>query len=42
MSIFYTESSYKNSIIELFKNNLGYEYIYAPEFGARLYRSALR
>lgn len=27
----YNETDYENSIIELFKNNLGYEYIYGPE-----------
>ncbi len=31
MSSFYTESSYENSIIELFRNDLGYEYVYGPE-----------
>ncbi len=29
--MFYTESSYEKSIIELFTNNLGYEYIYGPD-----------
>ena len=28
---FYTEADYENSIIELFRNDLGYEYIYAPD-----------
>ncbi len=27
----YTESSYENSVIELFTNNLGYEYQYGPD-----------
>ena len=27
----FTEASYENSIIELFKNNLGYEHVYAPD-----------
>ena len=27
----YTEANYENSIIELFQNDLGYEYIYGPE-----------
>ncbi|HIW39387.1 MAG TPA: type I restriction endonuclease subunit R [Candidatus Eubacterium pullicola] len=27
----YTEASYENSVIELFTNNLGYEYIYGPD-----------
>ena len=28
---FYTEADYENSIIELFRSDLGYEYIYAPD-----------
>lgn len=31
MSELYKESDYENSIIELFQNNLGYEYIYGPD-----------
>lgn len=31
MSGIYTEADYENSVIELFKNELGYEYIYAPD-----------
>lgn len=27
----FTEASYENSVIELFTNNLGYEYIYGPD-----------
>lgn len=27
----YTEADYENSVIELFRNQLGYEYIYAPD-----------
>lgn len=27
----YTEASYENSIIELFQNELGYEYVYGPD-----------
>ena len=27
----YTEASYENSIIELFRNSLGYEYVYGPD-----------
>lgn len=27
----YTEASYENSVIELFTNNLGYEYLYGPD-----------
>ena len=28
---YFTEASYENSVIELFTNNLGYEYIYGPD-----------
>ncbi len=31
MSGYYTESDYENSVIELLKNDLGYEYIYGPD-----------
>ena len=31
MGVVFTEASYENSIIELFRNNLGYDYIYAPD-----------
>ena len=31
MSGYYNEADYENSVIELFKNDLGYEYIYAPD-----------
>lgn len=31
MSGLYTEASYENSIIELFKDDLGYEYAYGPD-----------
>lgn len=31
MSGIYTEASYENSIIELFRDNLGYEYAYGPD-----------
>ena len=31
MDKLYTEASYENSVIELFTNNLGYEYIYGPD-----------
>lgn len=31
MSGLYTEADYENSVIELFRNVLGYEYIYGPE-----------
>ena len=26
----YTEANYENSVIELFRNDLGYEYVYGP------------
>lgn len=45
MSAFYTEASYENSIIELFRNDLGYEYAYGPEvprdFNSPLYEEIL-
>ena len=31
MGVIFTEASYENSIIELFKNDLGYNYVYAPD-----------
>ena len=31
MSIFFTEADYENSVIELFKNDLGYRYAYGPD-----------
>jgi len=31
MGVVFTEASYENSIIELFRNDLGYDYIYAPD-----------
>lgn len=31
MSGFYTEANYESSIIELFRNDLGYEYAYGPD-----------
>ena len=27
----YTEADYENSVIELFRNDLGYEYVYGPD-----------
>lgn len=33
MTAFYTEADYENSIIELFQN-MGYSYIYAPDFAS--------
>lgn len=45
MSAFYTEASYENSIIELFRDNLGYEYAYGPDierdFNSPLYKEIL-
>ena len=41
----YTEANYENSIIELFQNDLGYEYIYGPDierdFHSPLYEEVL-
>ena len=31
MSLFYSEADYENSIIELFQNELEYEYVYGPD-----------
>jgi len=31
MSFVFIEASYENSIIELFQNNLGYDYVYGPD-----------
>lgn len=31
MSGIYTEADYENSVIELFRNDLGYEYAYGPD-----------
>ncbi len=28
---YYNESSYENTLLELFQNNLGYEYLYGPD-----------
>lgn len=45
MSGLYTEASYENSIIELFKDDLGYEYAYGPDierdFNSPLYEETL-
>ena len=45
MSGYYNEADYENSVIELFKNDLGYEYVYAPDlerdFYSPLYDEAL-
>ncbi len=37
MSRLYTEADYENSVIELFRNELGYEYIYAPDIERDFY-----
>ena len=41
----YNESAYENSIIELFKNDLEYEYVYGPDierdFNSPLYEDEL-
>ena len=37
MSGYYTEADYENSVIELFKNDLEYEYIYAPDLERDFY-----
>lgn len=45
MTANYTEADYENSIIELFQNDLGYEYIYGPDierdFHSPLYEEIL-
>ncbi|MBQ5850062.1 MAG: type I restriction endonuclease subunit R, partial [Lachnospiraceae bacterium] len=40
MSVNYTEADYENSVIELFRNDLGYEYAYGPDI-ERNFRSPL-
>ena len=40
VSINYTEADYENSVIELFRNDLGYEYAYGPDI-ERDFRSPL-
>lgn len=37
MSGYYNEADYENSVIELFKNDLGYEYIYGPDIERDFY-----
>ena len=37
MSSIYTEADYENSIIELFKNDLGYEHTYGPDIERDFY-----
>lgn len=45
MTAFYNEANYENSVIELFRNELGYEYIYGPDldrnFSSPLYDEVL-
>ncbi len=45
MSGLYTEADYENSVIELFRNDLGYEYVYGPDierdFHSPLYEEVL-
>ena len=45
MSLFYSEADYENSIIELFQNELEYEYVYGPDierdFSSPLYDDVL-
>ena len=36
MSIVFTEASYENSVIELFKN-INYEYVYGPDIERDFY-----
>jgi type I restriction enzyme R subunit len=33
----FSEADYENSVIELFKNTLGYQYIYGPDIERDLY-----
>ena len=40
MAAFYTEADYENAIIDLFQNNLNYDYVYAPNI-ERDFRSPL-
>ena len=37
MSNFFVEADYENSIIELFQNDLGYEYVYGPDIERDFY-----
>ena len=37
MSGLYTEADYENSVIELFINDLGYEYVYGPDIERDFY-----
>ena len=40
MSTIFTEANYENSVIELFRNDLGYEYVYGPDILLRMVRVA--
>ena len=37
MPVFYTEADYENSVIELFRNGLGYDYVYGPDIERDFY-----
>lgn len=37
MPAFYTEADYENSVIELFRNDLGYDYVYGPDIERDFY-----
>lgn len=37
MPVLYTEADYENSVIELFRNDLGYEYAYGPDIERDFY-----
>lgn len=37
MSGLYNETIYENSIIELFRNDLGYDYVYGPDIDRDFY-----
>ena len=37
MLVFYTEADYENSVIELFRNDLGYDYVYGPDIERDFY-----
>lgn len=45
MALYYQEANYENAIIDLFQNELGYNYIYAPnierDFKSPLYDDVL-
>ena len=37
LTISYTEASYEHSVIELFQNELGYDYVYGPDIERDFY-----